>query len=66
MKTIENKRLGIVFTKALRKRLGKGIYQLDAYNNKVVTEGISITITTRINACSHYWILEINEKDSAT
>lgn len=34
---------------------------LDCYNKSVVRNGISYTITTRISACNHYWVMEVYE-----
>lgn len=55
------KRIGVTLEKALNLGLSQRISQLDCYNNSVVNNGISVTITTRINACNHYWILEVDE-----
>ena len=50
-----------VAEKAIRMRLGGGRYELDAYNQIVITNGISFTITTRIVASADHFILEVNE-----
>ena len=55
------KRIGQTLEKALNLGLLQERVQLDCYNNTVVRNGISVTITTRINACNHYWILEIDD-----
>lgn len=47
---------------AVRMGLTDGKYQLDGYNQKVVTNGISITITTRISASAQTYLLEIDER----
>lgn len=47
---------------AVRMDLTDGKYQLDGYNRKVITNGISITITTRINASAQTYLLEIDER----
>jgi hypothetical protein len=54
-----NTRIRNTFLKAI---MG-GVYEgfLDCYNDRVVTDGICITVTTRIVACSHYWVLEYED-----
>ena len=54
-------RLNRVVKKAVEMNLRGGQYELDEYNNIVVTDGISFTITTRISASNHYYVLEIDE-----
>lgn len=54
-------RLNRVVKKAVEMNLRGGQYELDEYNNIVVTDGISFTITTRISASCHYYVLEIDE-----
>ena len=34
---------------------------LDCYNETVVTNGVSYTITTRIDHCNHYYVFEVHE-----
>jgi len=55
------KRIGATLSKALKLGLSEEKRLLDCYNNSVVTNGVSYTITTRINASNHYWVLEIDE-----
>ena len=55
------KRIGATLSKAIDLGLSDEKRLLDCYNNSVVTNGISYTITTRINACNHYWVLEVDE-----
>ena len=55
------KRIAITLAKALNLGLSAEKRLLDCYNNQVVTNGISYTITTRINGCNHYWVLEVDE-----
>lgn len=57
-----NKRLKQVTELAVKMNLRGGQYQLDGYNQKVVTNGISITITTRISASAQTYLLEIDER----
>jgi hypothetical protein len=59
---MRNKRLMNVAEIAVRMGLTDGKYQLDGYNQKVVTNGISITITTRISASAQTYLLEIDER----
>lgn len=40
---------------------GVGWCLLDCYNKSVVRGGISYTITTRISASNHYWVMEVYE-----
>lgn len=47
--------------KAVRMRLGGGYYELDGYNQQVVTNGISFAITTRTFGDNNHFLLEINE-----
>lgn len=47
--------------KAVRMNLRGGQYELDGYNQKVLTDGISFTITTRISASCDHFLLEIDE-----
>ena len=54
-------RMAITLGKVFEKGLSQDVVQLDCYNKSVVTTGVSVTITTRINACNHYWILEVDE-----
>ena len=61
MATMGNKRLDAVFRKALEMQLGRGRYELDGYNNTVLTGDISFTITTRINASADHFLLEVYE-----
>ena len=44
-----------------------GGQMVDDYNRTITTDGISICISTRINACNHYWLLtDGNDKDTAS
>lgn len=54
-------RIATTLEKAMNLGLSSEKRLLDCYNNSVVTNGISFTITTRINACNHYWVLEVEE-----
>lgn len=56
---MKNKRLSWVFSKALQMNLSAGIYPLDGYNCSVVTDNVMFAVTTRINACSNYFLLEV-------
>lgn len=55
------KRIGITLAKALNLGLSEEIRLLDCYNNQVVTNGVSYTITTRISGSNHYWLMIIDE-----
>ena len=46
-----------ITAEAVAMGLGAGRYELDGYNQKVVTNGISITITTRISASAKTYLL---------
>jgi hypothetical protein len=59
---MKNKRLKLVAEKAIRMGLWGGQYELDAYNQIVITNGISFTITTRTVADNNHWLLEIDER----
>ena len=50
------------FRKALKIGVGGGFYILDCYNDTVVTDGICVSITTRIDACNNYFLLEVYEE----
>ena len=56
-----NKALRRVFRTALAMSLGPGKYILDGYNDIVIVSGISLTITTRIDASSNVYLLDIYE-----
>lgn len=61
MARMDNLRLGITFAKALAQHPGEGVYGLDAYNNKVLSDGIIFTITTRTFGDNNHWIMEVYE-----
>jgi len=46
---------------AFRMRLGGGQYELDGYNQQVITNGISYAITTRTFGDNNHFLLEIDE-----
>lgn len=54
------KRIGATLSKALDLGLSEDKRLLDCYNNSVVTN-VSYTITTRISASYHYWVMEVDE-----
>lgn len=43
--------------------LGEGIYELDCYNQIILTNDISFTITTRTVADNNHFLLEKREDD---
>ena len=47
--------------RAVRMQLGGGVYELDGYNQMVVTNGISFAITTRTFGDNNHFVLEIDE-----
>lgn len=53
-----------MFLKAIEMRLGGGRYILDCYSSKVITDGVSMAITTRIDGCNNYFLLEINDGEA--
>ena len=53
------------FRKALELCVGGGFYILDCYNDTVVTDWVCVSVTTRIDACNNYFLLEVYEEDSA-
>ena len=57
-----NKRLKPIAEVAVRMGLPEGRYELDGYNQKVVTDGISFTITTRISASFDHFVLEVYDE----
>lgn len=60
---IRNRRLAEVTKKAVEMGLGGGQYLLDGYNQKVLTEGISFTITTRVSASCEHFVMEVYEME---
>lgn len=46
---------------AVKMQLGGGYYELDGYNQQVITNGVSFTITTRTFGDNNHFLLEINE-----
>ena len=46
---------------AVRMNLRGGQYELDGYNQQVLTDGISFTITTRTFGDNNHFLLEIDE-----
>ena len=58
---MKNKRLMQIAEKAVKMRLGVGYYELDGYNQQVLTNGISFTITTRTFGDNNHFLLEIYE-----
>lgn len=59
-----NRRLAEVAKKAIEMGLGGGQYLLDGYNQKVLTEGISFAITTRVSASCDHFVMEIYESEN--
>lgn len=60
---IVNRRLAEVAKKAVEMKIGGGKYLLDGYNQKVLTEGISFAITTRVSASCDHFVMEIYESE---
>lgn len=59
---MKNKRLMQITEKAVRMGLrGGGYYELDGYNQQVVTNGVSFAITTRTFGDNNHFLLEIYE-----
>ena len=50
------------FLRAIEMGVGSGFYMLDCYNDTVVADGICFSITTRIDACNNYFLLEVYEE----
>lgn len=46
--------------KTFRRGFGYEFCGLDCYNDSVFTD-VCIAVTTRINACSHYWLMFVYE-----
>lgn len=64
---MKNKRLMRITADAVRSGLGGGYYELDAYNQQIVRNGISYAITTRTFGDNNHFLLEITESaDSAS
>lgn len=60
---IRNKRLAWIMGKAYAMNLSGGYYLLDGYNQKVLTDGVSFTITTRALLDNNRWLIEVDERD---
>ena len=58
---MKNKRLMQIAEKAIKMRLWGGYYELDGYNQQVITNGISFAITTRTFGDNNHFLLEIYE-----
>lgn len=58
---MKNKRLMAIAEKAVRLDLGGGQYELDGYNQKVLTDGISFAITTRTFGDNNHFLMEVYE-----
>lgn len=58
---MKNKRLMQITEKAVRMGLRGGHYELDGYNQQVITNGISFAITTRTFGDNNHFLLEIYE-----
>lgn len=56
-----NKRLKPIAEVAVRMGLPEGRYELDGYNQQVLTDGVSFTITTRTFGDNNHFLLEIDE-----
>lgn len=50
------------FRSAFDMGVGCGFYILDCYNDTVVIDGVCVSVTTRINACNNYFLLEVYEE----
>ena len=59
---MKNKRLMWITEKAVKMGLRGGQYPLDGYNQKVCTDDICFTITTRTFGDNNHFLLEINER----
>lgn len=60
---LRNKRLMQIAEKAVKMRLGGGHYELDGYNQQVITNGISFAITTRTFGDNNHFLMEVHETD---
>ena len=56
-----NKRTGVTLAKAVKMGLPDGKYMMDCYNRNVLTNGLSGTITTRVDASASTYLLEVYE-----
>lgn len=50
--------------RALEMHLGAGVYPLDCYNDKVLTEGVCYAVTTRVSGSNNYFLMEIYEDNN--
>ena len=50
-----------ITAEAVAMGLGAGRYELDGYNQQVLTDGVSFTITTRTFGDNNHFLLEIDE-----
>ena len=60
---MKNKRLMLIAEMAYRMNLGVGEYPLDGYNQKVITDGICYTVTTRTFGDNNHFLMEIDETE---
>lgn len=44
--------------------LGAGVYPLDCYNDKVLTDGVCYAVTTRVSGSNNYFLMEIHEDNN--
>lgn len=51
-----------ITAEAMAMGLGARRYELDGYNQQVLTDGISFTITTRTFGDNNHFLLEVNER----
>ena len=56
---MRNKRLMKITEMAVRMELRGGQYPLDAYNQKVLTDGICYTVTTRTFGDNNHFLMEV-------
>jgi len=53
-----------MFKRVLANKIGEGQYLLDCYN-KIILKEIACTITTRVNAENHKFVVEIYGDDGS-
>lgn len=56
-----NRRTGVTLRKGVKMGLPEGKYMMDCYNQNVLVNGISGTITTRVDASASTYLLEVYE-----
>lgn len=62
--TTGNKRLDATFRRAVETNIGGGYWLMDCYNNAIHRD-IACAVTTRVNAASDKYVLEVYEESDS-